>query len=43
VSAADLESRTRYDPSEAEPRVAERWLASGLFHPEPEGSPDENY
>ncbi len=43
MSATDLESRTRYDPSEAEPRVAERWVASGLFHPEPDGTPDENY
>jgi valyl-tRNA synthetase len=43
MSATDLESRTRYDPSEAEPRVAERWVASGLFHPENEGTPDENY
>jgi valyl-tRNA synthetase len=43
MSATDLESRTRYDPSEAEPRIAERWLGSGLFHPEPEGTPDENY
>jgi valyl-tRNA synthetase len=40
---ADLESKTRYEPSEVEPRVAERWLASGLFHPEPEGDAAENY
>src|SRR6478609_716387 len=43
MSAAELETRTRYDPSEAESRVAARWRESGLFHPEPEGSPDENY
>src|SRR5215218_9226675 len=43
VSATDLESQTRYDPSEAEPRVAARWEESGLFHPEPGGPPDENY
>ena len=43
MATADLESRTRYDPAEAEPRVAERWLASGLFHPEPEGTAEENY
>ena len=42
-SVSDLESRTRYDPSEAEPRVLERWLASGLYHPEPTGSAAENY
>jgi valyl-tRNA synthetase len=35
--------RTRYDPSEAEPRVFERWEGSGLFQPEPEGDPAENY
>jgi valyl-tRNA synthetase len=38
-----LESQTRYDPSEVEPRVIARWLASGLFHPTPEGTPEENY
>ena len=40
---SDLQSTTRYDPSEAEPRIAERWLQSGLFHPEPLGTADENY
>ncbi len=40
---SDLEARTRYDPSEVEPRIAESWLASGLFHPEPAGDPSENY
>jgi valyl-tRNA synthetase len=40
---ADLESRTRYEPSEVEPRITQRWLDSGLFHPAPEGSPEENY
>jgi valyl-tRNA synthetase len=40
---SDLETRTRYEPAEAEPRVFERWEASGLFHPEPEGSPSDNY
>ncbi|MBV9604482.1 MAG: valine--tRNA ligase [Solirubrobacterales bacterium] len=40
---SDLEARTRYDPTEVEPRIVERWLASGLFHPEPGGSPSENY
>src|SRR5829696_4492517 len=43
MSATDLESRTRYDPAEAEPRVAARWEASGLFHPDPEGGPEETY
>src|ERR1051325_3780356 len=40
---ADLASRTRFEPSEAEPRIVERWLESGLFHPEPAGDPSENY
>jgi valyl-tRNA synthetase len=39
----ELESRTRFDPAEVEPRVLERWLESGLFHPEPEGDAAENY
>jgi valyl-tRNA synthetase len=34
---------TRYDAAEAEPRVFGRWESSGLFHPEPEGTPAENY
>jgi valyl-tRNA synthetase len=40
---SDLESKTRYDPSEVEPRIARVWLDSGLFHPDPEGTPKENY
>jgi valyl-tRNA synthetase len=40
---SDLESKTRYDPSEVEPRIVERWLASGIFHPRPEGDSAENY
>src|ERR1700733_967069 len=40
---SELEAKTRYDPSEVEPRIAEEWLASGLFHPEPGGDPSENY
>ncbi len=43
MSATDLESQTRYDPAEAEPRVAARWEESGRFHPDPQGSPEENY
>src|SRR6201997_119852 len=35
---SDLESRTRYDPSEVEPRILEQWLQSGIFHPEPVAS-----
>ncbi len=39
----DLESRTRFEPAEAEPRIGARWLESGLFHPAPEGEAAENY
>ena len=39
----DLRDRTRYEPSEVEPRVTSRWLDSGLHHPEPEGTAAENY
>ena len=38
-----LEDTTRYDPTEVEPRIVEKWLQSGLFHPAPEGTPEENY
>ncbi len=43
MPAADLETRTRYDPAEVESRVLARWLESGLFHPEPEGDAADNY
>jgi valyl-tRNA synthetase len=39
----ELESRTRFDPAEVEPRIAARWLSSGLFHPAPEGDAEQNY
>jgi valyl-tRNA synthetase len=39
----ELEDRTRFEPAEVEPRIVERWLSSGLFHPEPEGDAAENY
>src|SRR5213078_563433 len=40
---SELESRKRFEPGEVEPRVMQRWLDSGLFHPEPEGTADGNY
>jgi valyl-tRNA synthetase len=40
---SSLKDRKRFEPSEVEPRIVERWLRSGLFHPEPEGTPDENF
>ena len=38
-----LQDRTRFEPSEVEPRIVERWLRSRLYHPDPEGTADENY
>src|SRR5687767_292435 len=38
-----LEERTRYQPADVEGRVFERWDRAGIFHPEREGTPDENY
>jgi valyl-tRNA synthetase len=43
IDRSELEARTRYDPAEVEPRIVEKWLQSGLFHPEPEGDASENY
>jgi valyl-tRNA synthetase len=40
---AELRDRTRYDPSEVEPRIARKWLDSGLFGPEAAGTAAENY
>jgi valyl-tRNA synthetase len=40
---ADLQERTRFEPAEAEPRILERWLASGLVHPEAAGTAAENF
>src|SRR5918999_6504934 len=40
---ADLQERRRWEPAEAEARIFARWLASGLFHPEPAGTAEENY
>ena len=42
-SVEDLESRTRFLPAEVEPRLIAAWLDSGLFHPQPLGTPAENY
>jgi valyl-tRNA synthetase len=40
---SSLQDRTRFVPAEVEPRIMRRWLDSGLFHPEAEGTPDENF
>jgi len=38
-----LEERTRYEPADVEGRVFARWDEAGIFHPEAEGTPDENF
>src|SRR3954467_10284523 len=38
-----LEATTRYVPADVERRIFEAWEESGIFHPEPEGTADENY
>ena len=35
--------KTRYDPSEVEPRIAREWIESGLTHPDAAGDSSENY
>src|SRR5947207_4525922 len=40
---ARLEATTRYDASEVEGRILERWLEGGYFHPPAEGRPADNY
>jgi valyl-tRNA synthetase len=40
---SDLHGRTRWEPGDAEAPIFERWLESGLFHVEPEGTADENF
>ena len=38
-----LEQTTRWEPQAAEPAIFRRWLDGGYFHPEAEGTPEENY
>jgi valyl-tRNA synthetase len=38
-----LAETTRYDPTEVEARVFAEWIEGGYFHPEAEGSPEENF
>jgi valyl-tRNA synthetase len=35
--------QTRYEPRDVESRIARRWVDSGINHPEPAGSPAENF
>jgi valyl-tRNA synthetase len=39
----ELHDRTRFEPSEVEPRIIQRWLDSGLVHPEAAGRAEQNY
>jgi valyl-tRNA synthetase len=39
----ELTSRTRFEPTEVEPRLIDQWLQSGLFHPDAAGTAAENY
>jgi len=38
-----LAERTRYEPADVESRVFARWQDARIFHPDPEGSAQENY
>jgi valyl-tRNA synthetase len=38
-----LEQNTRYAPGEIEARVFAEWMEGGYFHPEPTGTPEENF
>ena len=38
-----LQDRKRWEPAEREAVIFARWLASGMFHPAPEGTADENF
>jgi valyl-tRNA synthetase len=38
-----LEEATRYDPSEVEGRIFAEWMEGAYFHPEAEGTTEENF
>jgi valyl-tRNA synthetase len=38
-----LEQTTRYDPTEVEARLFAEWMDAGYFHPDAEGTPEENF
>src|SRR5258707_8504628 len=40
---SSMQDRTRFEPAEVEPRITRRWISSGLFHPEPDGTAAENF
>jgi valyl-tRNA synthetase len=39
----NLEEKTRFDPHEVEARIFSEWMDAGYFHPQAEGSPEENF
>lgn len=43
MSAPDLSTRTRYEPSEVEPEIQRRWLESGAFEPGPAVDGQDSY
>ena len=38
-----MRERTHFEPAEFEPRIVERWLASGIFHADPEADAEQSY
>ncbi len=38
-----LEETTRWEPAEVEARVFAEWMEGGYFHPEAEGTPEDNF
>jgi valyl-tRNA synthetase len=40
---SQLEATTRYEPAEVERRLFAEWIEGGYFHPEAEGSTEENF
>ncbi|HZO35952.1 MAG TPA: valine--tRNA ligase [Solirubrobacteraceae bacterium] len=40
---AGLQDRTRFEHATVESRIVSRWLESGLHHPDPVGTPEENF
>ncbi|MEO6496426.1 MAG: valine--tRNA ligase [Solirubrobacteraceae bacterium] len=40
---AGLQDRTRFEPSDVEPRIVDAWLTAGLHHPDPGGTAAENF
>jgi valyl-tRNA synthetase len=38
-----LEEKTRYEPAEIERRLFAEWVEGGYFHPQAEGTPEENF